>query len=163
MALVAQYWELVISFKDTGNDTAPRTYRLNEAAYADASADAAALLAATAALSDCAISAYSLNQKFIENALTLPANAQVENTGFFSGLITGAPNDSATADIPGIKSSVMSAPTGKGNNIVNMANSLVITWRDMFSPTGVASLSDGETWDEDTVSGKRVHKKNRNG
>ena len=162
MALVAAYWELTISFKDTGNDTVPRTYRLNEAAYADATTDAAALLAATAALSDCVVSGYALKQIFLENALTLPAAAQNENQALFSGVIDGAPNESATASIPGIKSSLMSAATGKGNNIVAMAGA-VNTWRDMFTAGGIATLSDGETWVASTVSGKRRHTKNNNG
>lgn len=162
MALVASWWELVIAFKDTGNDTVTRTYRLNEPAYADAATDAAALLAATAALSDCVVSGYSLNQKFIENALTLPAAAQNENQAIFSGLIDGDPTDSATASIPGIKNSLMAAATGKANNIVNMAGA-VNTWRDMFTAAGVATLSDGEAWEAASVSGKRRHVKNNNG
>jgi len=163
MALVASFWELVIAFKDTGNDTVTRTYRLNEVAYADAAADAAALVASTAAMSDCVVSGYSLNQKFIENALVLPASAQNENQALFSGLITGDPTDSAIASIPGVKSSLMAGATGKNNNIVAMANGTVIAWIGNFAAAGTASLSDGETWEVGTVAGKRRHTKNNNG
>jgi len=163
MALVNSHFEVVIAFKDTGNDTVTRTYRLNEAAYVDAAADAAALVAAVAAMSDCVVSGYSLNQKFIENALALPAAAQNENQALFSGLITGDPTDSAIASVPGIKSSLMSGATGKANNIVNMANATVIAFVGLFTAAGTASLSDGETWEDTSVSGKRRHTKNNNG
>lgn len=163
MALVAAFFELVVAFKDTGNDTVTRTYRLNEAAYADAAPDAAALVAAVQAMTDCVVSGYSLNHRFIENALTLPAAAQNENQALFSGLIVGDPTDSAIASIPGIKSSLMSGATGKANNIVNMVSPTVIAFVGLFDVGGTASLSDGENWENTTVSGKRRHTKNNNG
>lgn len=163
MALVAQFWELVVQFADTGDDRVTRTYRLNEAAYADAAADGAALVAAVAAMTDCVVSGYRLAQVFIENALVLPANAQNENQALFSGKITGDPLDSATASVPGVKGSLMTGATGKANNIVNMSNVTVQAFRDIFTLTGTATLSDGETWDAPTVSGKRRHTKNNRG
>lgn len=163
MALVATGFELVVSLADTGDNRTNRTYDLVEAAYADAAADAAALVAALAAISDATVVGYSLNQKFTENAFALPANAEIENQAFFAGKITGDPTDSAILSVPAPAPGIFTAASGPGYNIVDMGSASVIAWIGLFGAAGSAQLSDGETWDTTTVSGKRRHVKSFRG
>jgi len=163
MALVATGFELVVSLADTGDNRTNRTYDLVDAAYADAAADAAALVAALATISDASIVGYSLNQKFTENAFALPANAEIENQAFFAGKIVGDPTDSAILSVPAPDADIFTSPTGPGYNIVDMGNLDVIAWVNIFGTGGTAQLSDGETWDTPTVSGKRRHVKSFRG
>lgn len=163
MALVSQGFELVVSLADTGDNRTNRTYDLVEAAYADASTDAAALISALNLITDAVVVGYSLNQKFIENALALPANAEIENQAFFAGKITGDPTDSATLSVPAPAAGIFTAASGPGYNIVDMGNTNVTAWIALFATGGTAQLSDGETWDTATVSGKRRHVKSFKG
>jgi hypothetical protein len=163
MALVSVGFELVVTWADTGDNRTTRTYDLVEAAYADAATDAAALIAAEVAISDAVVVGYGLKQKFLNNAFALPAAAEIENQAFFAGKINGDPTDSAILSVPAPKPAIFTAATGPGYNIVDMGNTLVNTFIDMFDTGGTAQLSDGETWDPTTVSGKRRHVKSFRG
>jgi len=163
MALVSTGFELVVTFADTGDNRTTRTYDLVEAAYADAAADAAALVALIATITDAAIVGYGLKQKFLENAFALPGNAEVENQAFFAGKINGDPTDSATLSLPAPAGAIFTAASGPGYNIVDMGNTDVGAFIDVFDTAGTAQLSDGETWDATTVSGKRRHVKSFRG
>jgi len=163
MALVSQGFTLVVTLADTGDNRTNRTYDLVEAAYADASTDAAALVALLAAITDAAIVGYSLQQKFLENAFALPGAAEVENQAFFAGKINGDPTDSAILSVPAPSAAIFTAASGPGYNIVDMGNTDVGAFIALFDTGGTAQLSDGETWDVTTVSGKRRHVKSFRG
>jgi len=163
MALVSTGFELVVTLADTGDNRTTRTYDLVEAAYADAAADGAALVALLAAITDATVVGYGLKQKFLENAFALPGNAEVENQAFFAGKINGDPTDSATLSVPAPSNAIMTAASGPGYNIVDMGNTDVQAFVAVFDTGGTAQLSDGETWDPATVSGKRRHVKSFRG
>jgi len=163
MALVSAGFECVVQFADTGDNRTIRTYDLVEAAYADAAADAAALVALLNPICDASIVGYSLNQKFKENAFALPAAAEIENQAFFAGKINGDPTDSATLSVPAASPDIFTSPTGPGYNIVDMGNTDVTAFIAVFDTGASAQLSDGETWDPTTVSGKRRHVKSLRG
>jgi hypothetical protein len=163
MALVSTGYELVVTFADTGDNRTNRTYSLTSADDAAAVTDTAALLADIAAVTNAEIVGYSLNHKFLENAFALPAAAEIENQAFFSGKIVGDPTDSAILSIPAPPGTIMTALTGPGYNIVDMNDAAVQAFIGNFGPGGVATLSDGETWDTATVSGKRRHVKSTKG
>lgn len=163
MALVSAGYELVVQFADTGDNRTTRTYFLTSADDTEAAADAATVLAAVAAVTLAEISGYSLNHKFLENAFALPALAEIENQALFSGKISGDPTDSAIVSVPAPPGTIMTALTGPGYNIVDMSDAAVTTFIGLFGPGGVAEISDGETWDTTTVSGKRRHVKSFRG
>jgi len=153
----------VVTLADTGDNRTNRTYDLVEAAYADAAADAAALVALLGAITDATIVGYGLKQKFLENAFTLPGNAEVENQAFFAGKVNGDPTDSAILSVPAPSAAIFTSASGPGYNIVDMGNTDVVAWVAIFDTGGTAQLSDGETWDAATVSGKRRHVKSFRG
>lgn len=163
MALVSTGYELVVQFADTGDNRTTRTYELTAADDAAAVAAAASMLTDIDAITTAAIVGYSINHKFLENAFALPVNAEVENQAFFSGKISGDPTDSATLSIPSPPATIMVGLTGANYNIVDMSDPLVTAFIARFGPGGLATLSDGETWDTSTVSGKRRHVKSFRG
>lgn len=164
MALTANGWQLVVSLADSGDNRTTRTYDLTSADATEATADSAVIMNRLTAASDAVIVGYSINQKFIENALVLPATAEIENQAFFSGHIVGDPTDSANFSIPAPKASIFTAAVGKGRNIVNMGSLVVTDLVNIFSGAGaLATISDGEFLDAPTVSGARRHVKSNKG
>lgn len=164
MALVLLGYELVLSIADSGDNRTNRTFTLLSADATEAAADSATIMARYQAAGDGVIVGYSINEKHVENALALPASAEIENQAFFSGHIVGDPTDSANFSIPAPKASIFTAAVGKGRNIVNMSAAPVVDYVNIFAGAGaLASISDGEQLDAPTVSGKRRHVKSNKG
>lgn len=167
MALVHHHFEVVVSFTETSGNVVTRTY--------EAGADIvtmgnlvtawALMLPDVVAMSDSVVSSYAYKDVFIEDALALPAAAENNNQGLFTGKILGDPTESAIVSIPAIKASLMVSPTGKGYDIVDMGDAAVqafIAHFDSSETEGDWTISDGEYWDETTVSGRRRNTKSTN-
>lgn len=166
MAMTEFRWELGVTFADSGNNYAPRTYQADYATFADFDAFSAgcdALVSQLELLTDCEIVAQSRKLILLEDAVTLPTNTQVENQGFFSGKIDVDPTQSAVLSLPALKNTFYVSATGKGNNVVNVGNSTVAAFLNQFDTGSNWTLSDGQHWDSTTVAGRRRHVKNSNG
>jgi len=168
MALVQNKWTLQVGIADNSGDVTPRFYEMPVAAAADFAAFVIASNALIAALNNMTsgvVANYKLGATYVENALTLPASGvENENQAFFSGKIAGDPTDSGTQSIPAADPGIFVATSGPGANVVDMNAGAVLTWVGFFdevSPTW--TISDGENWVGDTVSGKRRHTANSNG
>lgn len=167
MALVHSRFEVIVAFTETSGKSVDRTYvagtditTLDELATAWAIA-----LPKVVAMSDSVISSYSYKEVFIEDALTLPSAAENNNQALFTGKIIGDPTDSAIVSVPAIKASLMVSPTGKGYDIVDTGDAIVIAFVNLFDSaigSGDWVISDGESWDNATVSGKRRNTKSTN-
>lgn len=163
MALVADGFSLNIQFTDTGGNTTTRTYDLTAADAATAATDAAAIRAAVDAITDAVISGYSIAERYVENALVYPANAEVEKIAQFTGKIIGRPNVSAVVTVPAPSPAIFVSPTGPGYNQVNVGAAAVQTFLQLFDGGGEALVSDGEQWVVSSVIGKRASKKSTRG
>lgn len=166
MTLAALRWELGVGLVDRGARVFNRVFELTATDTAgDASAvltDVATILANIAAVTELKVKSYRVTKVFVENALTLPTSAEAEGEQnlHISALIVGDPTDSATYDIPGPKQALFLAASGPGADQPNFAVTALDNFIEMFNSagSGLATISDGESWDTNTAKGKKIHK-----
>lgn len=167
MAIAQQNWELFSEWIDQGGNVTSRTFQLVSTDTADdisaVRTDASAVLAAFAAASDAKLKGYRLSAVYVEDALTLPAAAQVENNLQISAKIAGMPNKSARIEIPAPKETLFLATTGENNNRADFADPLLAAVVNLFKTTGNAYVSDGEQITDQDIKGRRVHHKSARG
>lgn len=167
MAIVPLKWVAEVAIADNSGKTVPRFYEAPNAAFADFAAFQLSfntLLTALNNMTDGAVAAHRLTLVSVENALLLPlSGVENENQAFFSGKIVGDPTDSATQSIPAATPGIFVSTSGPGANVIDMGNGAVGTWVGLFDASGPWTVSDGESWEYATVSGKRRHVKNSNG
>lgn len=163
MALVSDGFSLTVQLKDTGDNSTTRTYELTAATAAAAATDAATIMADLDALTNAVIVGYTIGERFVEDALTLPTSAEVENCAEISAYIVGSPTKTATVNIPAPVPGIFVGTSGKNFNIVDTSDTLVQNFLAHFGNAGEATLSDGEIINPTTASGKRIHKKSRRG
>ena len=163
MALVQQSFELVVAISDTGGNITTRTYSLVATTYAAATTAAGEIIAALNAVTTGTIRGYRLAEVFIEDAFTFPVAAQIENCAEISAPIVGAPNETAVLTIPAPDPGIFVASTGPSSNVVDISDTAVAAYLELFSNTGVATISDGELINPTGAVGKRIHKKSRLG
>jgi hypothetical protein len=164
LALIHSHFEVVVSFAETSGQAVDRTYVAGPSitTIAELAASWAIALSKVVAMSDSVVAGYTYKDVFIQDALTLPASAENNNQAIFTGKIIGAPNKSGTVTVPAIKPSLMVSPTGKGYDVVDTGDAVVIAFVNMFDSAvadGDWTISDGESWDNATVSGKRRNTK----
>jgi len=106
-------------------------------------------------LSDSVVSKIAYKQYLLEESLTLPAAAENSNQALLSAKLAGKPNKSGTLSIPAAKATLFAAATGKNYDVVDVTDTLVSHFLDMFAPTGAWVFSDGDHLVKATASGKR--------
>lgn len=159
MALSAGRWFTVIELVETSGKRT--TKRFEQSAPADA---AAALAAATAlatdmaAVSDAVVSAYHCYQEYVEDSLSLPASAELQNQAILQFSIDGEPTKSGRVVIPAPKDSLFAASSGPNYDIIDTTDSDVIAFAANWLLDDLYYLSDGETADA-LLGGKRRHVK----
>ena len=167
MALVSSRFEVEATFTESSGKSVTRTY---VAAASVTTLTALAVNWALAlpfiqAMTDSVLSQYVYKQVFLEDALVLPTDAENNDQALFSGKIFGDPSDSAILSVPAASIGIFVTPTGKGRDVVDMSDTAVQSFVDLFSDSGTNgdwTLSDGEQWSEATVSGKRRNTKSTN-
>jgi len=168
MAMVLDKYEVVVSFMETSGKTVDRTYTagpdittltLLETAWANA-------LPKITAMSESEISSYVYKAIYIEDTIVLPTAAENQNEGYLTGKIIGDPRNSANVSVPAIKPGLMLGLTGPGYDIVDTSDAVVQAFVGLFDSSTVSgdwTISDGEAWDSQTVSGVRRTKKTTKG
>jgi hypothetical protein len=97
---------------------------------------------------------------FVEDAITLPADAQREQKAVISFALTGKPLDSGRVTVPAPVTSLFVAVSGANSDIVSGASANVLALHALYAETGgVATLSDGDTVPDNGyfLSGYRKH------
>lgn len=169
MALVSQGWFVTFSFVDNGNNVVTRRYKSRKAAFADVQTDVAAAIPLIQAVTDAVISGYLICEQFAEDNLTFPAaGIENENQALINVQLAGGVKK-ATLNIPAPKIDIFQSVAGPGANIVDIVDSDVINFFQMFSNTGSATppddaffISDGEIADI-LLKGKRISRKSLRG
>lgn len=166
MALVAKThpFSLYVELVDNSGKSTNKRYDLQSIDATAAATDAAAIMAALAAVTDDKIKSYTIGHTFVENALLLPASGvESENQAFLSIRLASDPTKMATHAIPGAKPSLFMATSGPGANTVNTGSAALNTYVALFTADNEALLSDGELADSSIYfSGKRRHVASRN-
>lgn len=164
MALVVAGFYVTYQFVDNSGKSTHRRFQLAATDMAGAVTAEGTLRPLVLALTDCPLKSYQLGVVYSEDALTLPAvGVQNENVGHLHMPIYAKPRKSATWDIPGAKIGLFTATTGPGADIMDMTNSDTLNFIGAIGNGGQAKISDGEVVTAVGASGKRSHKKNRNG
>jgi len=164
MALVASGFDLVVTLADSGGDRTTRTYDLRAGTAAQALTDAAVIIGRLILVSDAVISGYSLNQRFVEDALVLPVtNAEIENQLLLTMRVANAANKSGVIRIPAPKIGLFVNPTGEGRNQADMSDLDLNNYMEIFADDALAWFSDGEAATKQDARGRRVHAKSNRG
>lgn len=163
MAVVSTGFWLTVNLKDTGGNDTTRTYQMTAADATAAATDAAAILAALANVSDASVAGYSIGERFVEQAFTLPVAAEIENQALITLGIFQKPNKSGSISIPAPKATIFVAPTGQGFNQPDFTDPALLAYLNLFTGSGKAKLSDGEVAVLVNAKGKRVHSRSVRG
>lgn len=167
MALVSQGFSLSVTLSDQGGNKSTLKYDLVAADFATAVTAAATVIAALDAVTDAAIVAYSLAERFEEDTSAFGLG-EVENVASIVARIDAAEQKYATIRIPAPVDGIFQAASGPLYNVVDPADVALVAYLDIWDSTGgVANLSDGEKLvDPGTagnVTGKRIHRGSRRG
>lgn len=145
MALVTDGFELTVSLIDTSGSVSTLSYQLTSADYATALTDAGTIITALDDVTNSTVSNYRVVERFVENAFTLPANAENAIKAEINAFIDGEGTKKATFRIPAPANAIFVAANGEGYNIVDTSNAEVLAYTGIFEVgTGEASISDGE-------------------
>lgn len=163
MALVQRGYRLNVAFTETSGKVVRRSYEAPAISFADFAAFATAVQTALTGLiaeiqnvTASVISAYQLEELYVENALVLPAGAENQNQALWTGKISGDPSDSGIISIPAAFQGIFQTPTGPGHDIVDMNDLAVIAFINNFvAPNGAFTISDGEKLEAGTIAGVR--------
>ena len=158
MAFVTAGYRASVTLMDTAGDKTILQYELNSATIVAANTDLAAIIGSLGVLSTGVITSYSMQEVYLNDAVTYPALAEIENEAFFSGQIVGRPNRSGNFRIPAPVPAMFVSPTGPNFNVVDMTYADLVTYLNMFDGTGPIRVSDGEYLVPASVVGKRRKK-----
>lgn len=164
MALVASGYHSEVTLVDQGGNRSTLGFEFSPSVADFATALAAQIDLNTDLLgvTTATISSYSVSQRYREDALTLPTDAQVENKASISYTKSGgglgnlkipAPVEAMFVGVPG---------SGANNNIVLLQYTGLMDYIFNFTAGGQFTISDGETLIQ-TVRGKRIHARSSRG
>lgn len=163
MALTSNGWFLSVSLVDNGANTTHKRYQLQAIDATTAATDVATILAALGAVTDAVIASYSYGEEFVESTLVYPAaGIENENKASLTVLLDTGGGKKANHKIPAPVIGLFVAASGPSANIVDVADTDLNTYMNIFKSGNEAYISDGETMDS-ILSGKRVSAKNNNG
>ena len=171
MAVVSEGFEITLTVADTGDNRSTLTYPCDPAVvvdYAEAVLAKTALIAAYEGVSDAEIVGATIKEVYYENAIVLPASAQVEMKASITLQIFGQ-NKKANIKIPAPKATLFNGASGAAFNQIDVTDpALIIYVGKYWTGTGLFYISDGEkvataSPANGIVVGKRINAKNNNG
>ena len=171
MALVSDGWFLNVTLVDSGGNSSTLSYNLVAANAADATAGAATVLAELAPITNAVIKSYTLVERFIEDALTLPgAGVNVEERASVVVQLASSPLKRSMVVIPAPAIGIFQGTSGDPLNTIDPTDADLRSYINLFSDSGsgVATISDGELVDNSSanqgiVTGKRTHRRSSRG
>lgn len=162
MALVTAGYECRITLKDTGGNSTTLTYALTAVTAAAAETDALAIIAVLNPITDAVITGYRVSQKFIEDAFSYPATAEIEKKASVTSLIDGESVKTCNWKVPAPNVGIMMGTEGEAFNVVDIADVALGSYAAIFQTGGEATISDGEVAG-DMLRGKRITMASRQG
>jgi len=168
MSIVSAGFYLNVTVSDSEGSNSTLRYDLRAANFADSLTAASAILSALDAVTDAVIKGYTVGEQYAENALTLPANVEVEKRATISAIVDGSlPTKYVNVVIPAPNQGIFIAATGSGARVVDVNDAAIITYLQLFESGGYAFISDGEDIADPTVtsnwSGRKTHRGSRKG
>lgn len=159
MAFVNDGFELDVTLGGIDDSTQTRNYQFDATVttYAEAVTATATVLAGVAGVSDGVVKGYTIKARSVEDAYNRPSVATAErgDAALVSGEIDGNPLKAWNFSVPFPKQGIFLAAAGKNYNVIDIADTALIAYKDLFSATGPCMISDGEKAGN-IVSGKRA-------
>lgn len=161
MALLDPRFAAVLTFAETSGNEVTRTYEADETitSIADFETEWALRRATVLALTDDVLVKEVHQIILVEGSVTLPSAAENSNQALISAKLVGK-TDSGTLSVPAAKANIFAAASGKNYDVVDVADTNVSAFLDMFTATGKFVFSDGDKLIKATASGKRRNVKN---
>ena len=146
MALVSDGFWLSVSLVDYGGNQTNKRWKMTAATAAAAVTDAATVLAALDAVTDAVISGYSIDNKFVEDALALPATINpVSVVASNTAYIDDEGQKKANFQIPAPNIGIFVAAIGDGADIVDGTDVAFMAYKALFDTGEQLFISDEET------------------
>jgi hypothetical protein len=168
MALVTTGFVGSVTLQDEEGSRATLQYDLTAVTNAAALIDMGDIVTRLAAITDCAISGYSVSEVFAEDTLVLPDGVEVEKRAVISAKLAGTlPQEYVNIVIPGPTGGIFIAATGPDAKRVDPADADLRAYLATFANAGEATISGGQTIVDPTASGaftgRKTHRGSRNG
>jgi len=146
MALVSNGFQLSVSLVDYGGNQTSKLYEMTAADYATAITDLAIIMPALINMTDAVISAYSVSERYVENALSLPTTVNpVSVKAVMTAYINDAGDKKASFDVPSPRIGIFQAAVGAGADIVDTSDAAVLAYKALFDDGEQLFISDGES------------------
>jgi len=146
MALVSDGFWLTVSLVDYGGNETSKRWKMTAADYATAITDVAIIMPALINVTDAVISGYGVAERYVENALSLPATVNpVSVVASCTAYIDDAGQKKANFQIPSPKIGIFTAAIGDGADIVDGTDSAFLAYKALFDTGEQLLISDGET------------------
>lgn len=167
MAQVSTGYWLSVTLVDNGGNTSTKSFQMradatDPADYGVALSSAAAVVASLDAITDAVVAGYQLEQRYVEDALALPAvGVQIENQALLDFAIDGNPFKSATLTVPAPVIGIFAGASGVLADTVDVADPALVTFVNQFKGGALLYISDGEDADATAPlkSGRRIHRR----
>jgi len=145
MALVSNGFWLEVTLVDYGGNESRKSYQMTAADYDTAILDLAIVMPALINMTDAAISAYSVQQRYVQDALSLPTTVNpVSVRAVLTAFVNDAGNKKASYDVPSPRISIFQSAVGAGADIVDTTDAAVIAYHTLFQAGEQLYFSDGE-------------------
>lgn len=168
MALVSDNWYVSVTLADNGNNRGSLEFQCDPAVVTDsitANAQALLLVSALSDITNGVITAYSVREGFVENALVLPPSGVELNTKASISFTKAGDGKLANLKFPtptNVAGVVFVSDSGGGANVVQTNSAFLATYFDLFRAGGGFMISDGEKANL-IIKGKRIGAKSNNG
>lgn len=146
MALVSNGFWLDVELVDYAGNRTSKRYQMTAADYATAITDVAIVMPAIINMTDAVIASYSVQERYVENALSLPATVNpVSVRAVMTAFIDDAGDKKASFDVPSPKIGIFQAAIGAGADLVDTTDASVLAYKGLFDTGEQLFISDGET------------------
>jgi hypothetical protein len=168
MALSSVGYKMNATLVDAGGNQGTLRYNLTAGTIADALTEAATIITDLNAITDCVVLEYMVGEKFEEDTTFYAAGGvELENVALVVARIDDAEVKWVNIRIPGPNVGIFKATSGPDYNVVDPADTALVTYLNHFATGNEATLSDGETLlspgTAGNVHGKRIHRGSRKG
>jgi hypothetical protein len=164
LAVTSKGFEAFVTIVDTGGDQSTLSFQLVAPDMVDALVAMTAILSRLAAVTSATVKSYFVGERYSEDALVLPADAQVEERATIVCNLAGDPLKKTTINITATEDAMFGAAQTTAYNDVDIANAALSTYLSIWQSGGFATISDGELLAaQAAASGKRTHRHSSRG
>lgn len=146
MALVSQGFWVDFELVDYAGNRTSKRYEMTAPDYATAVTDVAIVAPALINMTDAVIASYSIQERYVQDALSLPAAVNpVSVRAVMTAFINDAGDKKASFDVPSPKIGIFQAAIGSGADLVDTTDAAVLAYKALFDAGEQLFISDGES------------------